>query len=41
LAGTETTVYIRPGHVLQYHPDSGAALTRRDLAVRDQEVALP
>jgi iron(III) transport system ATP-binding protein len=44
--GAETTVYVQPGHVLQYHPDTGAALARRDQAVRDQpvpdqEVALP
>jgi iron(III) transport system ATP-binding protein len=51
LAGAETTVYVQPGHVLQYHPETGAALTRRDQAgqdsparhqaVRDQAVALP
>ncbi len=37
-AGAETTVYVQPGHVLQYHPETGAALTRRDQAVRDQPV---
>jgi iron(III) transport system ATP-binding protein len=31
--GTETTVYVQPGHVLQYHPGTGAALTREDQAV--------
>jgi iron(III) transport system ATP-binding protein len=51
LAGAETTVYVQPGHVLQYHPETGAALTRRDQAgqdsparhqaVPDQAVALP
>ena len=30
--GTETTVYLQPGHVLQYHPDTGAALRQRDPA---------
>jgi iron(III) transport system ATP-binding protein len=34
-AGTGTTVYIRPEHILQYHPDTGIALTR------NQAVALP
>jgi iron(III) transport system ATP-binding protein len=37
-AGAETTVYVQPGHVLQYHPDTGAALARRDRPVRDQAV---
>ncbi|MCU1434428.1 MAG: transporter [Pseudarthrobacter sp.] len=32
-AGSETTVYVQPGHVLQYHPDSGKALDRREPAV--------
>ncbi|MFF1252477.1 ABC transporter ATP-binding protein [Pseudarthrobacter sp. NPDC058329] len=31
--GTETTVYLQPAHVLQYHPGTGAALTREDQAV--------
>ena len=30
--GTETTVYLQPAHVLQYHPDTGAALRQRDPA---------
>jgi len=34
-AGTATTVYVQPGHILQYHPGSGAALAQ------DQAVALP
>lgn len=34
--GAETTVYVQPGHVLQYRPDTGKALGRRD-----QEMALP
>jgi len=34
-AGTGTTVYVRPEHILQYQPDTGVALTR------DQAVALP
>ncbi|VXB00434.1 ABC transporter ATP-binding protein [Arthrobacter sp. 8AJ] len=34
-AGTATTVYVQPGHILQYHPGSGAALAL------DQAVALP
>jgi iron(III) transport system ATP-binding protein len=35
-AGAETTVYVQPGHVLQYHPDTGKALDRQV-----QAVALP
>ena len=31
-AGTRTTVYVQPDHVLQYHPDTGAALARQDQA---------
>ncbi|TLM83959.1 ABC transporter ATP-binding protein [Pseudarthrobacter sp. NamE2] len=31
--GTETTVYLQPGHVLQYHPGTGAALREQDPAV--------
>lgn len=27
-AGTATTVYVQPGHVLQYHPGTGAALAQ-------------
>jgi iron(III) transport system ATP-binding protein len=34
-AGTNTTVYVQPGHVLQYHPGTGASLRQ------DQAVALP
>ena len=34
-AGTATTVYVQPGHILQYHPGSGAALAQ------DRAVALP
>jgi iron(III) transport system ATP-binding protein len=34
--GTETTVYLQPEHVLQYHPETGAALQQQD-----QAVALP
>ncbi|MEA3552258.1 ABC transporter ATP-binding protein [Pseudarthrobacter sp. C1] len=30
--GTETTVYLQPGHVLQYHPGTGAALRQQDPA---------
>ena len=30
--GTETTVYLQPGHVLQYHPVTGAALRQQDPA---------
>ncbi len=32
-AGAEATVYVQPGHVLQYHPDTGRALDRREPAV--------
>jgi iron(III) transport system ATP-binding protein len=32
-AGAVTTVYVQPGHVLQYHPDTGKALERRERAV--------
>ncbi|MBX7443135.1 MULTISPECIES: ABC transporter ATP-binding protein [unclassified Arthrobacter] len=31
--GTEATVYLQPGHVLQYHPASGSALRNQDEAV--------
>lgn len=34
--GAESTVYVQPGHVLQYHPGTGAALAKQD-----QAVALP
>ncbi|MGN8130259.1 ABC transporter ATP-binding protein [Paenarthrobacter sp. 22069] len=34
-AGTATTVYVQPRHILQYHPGSGAALAQ------DRAVALP
>jgi iron(III) transport system ATP-binding protein len=34
-AGTNTTVYVQPGHVLQYHPGTGVSLPQ------DQAVALP
>jgi iron(III) transport system ATP-binding protein len=30
--GTEATVYLNPAHVLQYQPDTGAALRQRDPA---------
>jgi iron(III) transport system ATP-binding protein len=36
MAGAEATVYVQPGHVLQYHPETGAALAKQD-----QAVALP
>lgn len=44
-AGSETTVYVQPGHVLQYHPDTGAALqdaapAGQDQPGRDQAAAL-
>ena len=32
-AGAATTLYVQPGHILQYHPDSGKALDRQDQAV--------
>jgi iron(III) transport system ATP-binding protein len=32
-AGAEATVYVQPGHVLQYDPGTGAALARQDQAV--------
>ena len=35
-AGAEATVYVQPGHVLQYDPGTGAALAKQD-----QAVALP
>ncbi|MBT2537810.1 ABC transporter ATP-binding protein [Arthrobacter sp. ISL-69] len=31
-AGTRTTVYVQPDHVLQYHLDTGAALARQNQA---------
>ena len=31
-AGAEATVYVQPDHVLQYHPDTGAALAKQDQA---------
>jgi len=31
--GTETTIYLQPAHVLQYHPGTGAVLKREDQAV--------
>ena len=34
-AGTAATVYVQPGHILQYHPQTGAALAQ------DRAVALP
>ncbi|NUT70514.1 ABC transporter ATP-binding protein [Pseudarthrobacter sp. C4D7] len=34
-AGTATTVYVQPEHILQYHPDTGASLAQ------DRAVALP
>jgi iron(III) transport system ATP-binding protein len=34
-AGTNTTVYVQPEHILQYHPETGASLRR------DRAVALP
>ncbi|MBT2533620.1 ABC transporter ATP-binding protein [Arthrobacter sp. ISL-48] len=34
--GTQTTIYVQPGHVLQYHPETGVAL-----AGKHQAVALP
>ncbi len=34
-AGTSTTIYLRPEHILQYQPDTGVSLDR------DQAVALP
>jgi len=37
--GTETTVYVRPDHILQYHSETGAALQEQDR--QDQAVALP
>ena len=39
-AGSETTVYVQPDHVLQYHPDTGAALAGQDQSGRDQAAAL-
>ncbi|SDS49059.1 iron(III) transport system ATP-binding protein [Pseudarthrobacter equi] len=39
--GTETTVYVRPDHILQYHPETGAALQEQDRQEQDQAVALP
>lgn len=35
-AGAEATLYVQPGHILQYHAETGAALARQD-----QAVALP
>ncbi|MDQ0077478.1 ABC transporter ATP-binding protein [Arthrobacter oryzae] len=35
-AGAQTTVYVQPDHVLQYHPDTGVALAAHDLAATDQ-----
>ncbi len=32
-AGTETTIYLQPAHVLQYHPETGVALRQQDPAV--------
>ncbi len=32
-AGTETTIYLQPAHVLQYHPETGVALRQQDAAV--------
>jgi iron(III) transport system ATP-binding protein len=32
-AGAKATVYVQPGHVLQYHADTGAALARKPRAV--------
>ncbi|MDQ0636244.1 iron(III) transport system ATP-binding protein [Arthrobacter pascens] len=32
-AGAKATVYVQPGHVLQYHPGTGAALARKPEAV--------
>ncbi|VXA96859.1 Uncharacterized ABC transporter ATP-binding protein y4fO [Arthrobacter sp. 9AX] len=32
--GSTVTVYFQPAHVLQYHPETGAALQREDQAVR-------
>jgi iron(III) transport system ATP-binding protein len=32
-AGTATTLYVQPGHILQYHRDSGKALDRQGQAV--------
>ncbi|ABK05415.1 ABC transporter related protein [Arthrobacter sp. FB24] len=34
--GAETTIYVQPGHVLQYHPDTGAALASQDPAGQEQ-----
>jgi iron(III) transport system ATP-binding protein len=30
--GTETTVHVRPEHILQYHPETGNALRAQDPA---------
>jgi iron(III) transport system ATP-binding protein len=32
-AGAKATVYVQPGHVLQYHAGTGAALARKPRAV--------
>lgn len=31
--GTETTIYLQPGHILQYQPDTGVALREQQAAV--------
>ena len=35
-AGAQTTIYVQPGHVLQYHSGTGAALATQDPAGQDQ-----
>ena len=34
-AGAQVTVYVRPDHVLQYHPDTGTSLAGQDQTLRD------
>jgi len=45
-AGAAVTVYVQPGHVLQYHPDTGASLQAQHHAAQnrpaqDRAAALP
>ena len=45
-AGAPVTVYVQPGHVLQYHPDTGASLQAQHHAAQnrpaqDRAAALP
>jgi iron(III) transport system ATP-binding protein len=39
--GAQTTVYVQPAHVLQYHPETGSALPRIRQARKHQPVPQP